>query len=72
MVDFKGTTDLRDVITDFIYSQVNKRFDEEKRNDLTQVIYSLSEDTIKQLKREIEDNIRIFTTPSKDFKNELA
>jgi len=62
MVDFNGTNDLRDVIKDFIYWQVNKKTNsEEERELMSEQIYSLSEETIKRLKDEVETNIRIFT-----------
>jgi len=62
MVDFNGTNDLRDVIKDFIYWQVDKKTNsEEERELMSEQIYSLSEETIKRLKDEVETNIRIFT-----------
>ena len=62
MVDFNGTNDLRDVIKDFIYWQVNKKTNsEEERELMSEQIYSLLEETIKRLKDEVETNIRIFT-----------
>ena len=63
MVDFNGTNDLRDVIKDFIYWQVDKKINsEEERELMSEQIYSLSEETIKRLKDEVENNIRIFTS----------
>jgi len=63
MVDFNGTNDLRDVVTDFIYWKMTGRTNsEEERELMSEQIYSLSEETIKRLKDEIESNIRIFTT----------
>jgi len=60
MVDFKGENDLRNVISDFIYSQV-KVSDENKRESLTETIYSLSEGTIKQLMHQLKEDTRILT-----------
>jgi len=63
MVDFNGTNDLRDVVTDFIYWKMTGRTNsEEERELMSEQIYSLSEETIKRLKDEIESNIRIFTS----------
>jgi len=63
MVDFNGTNDLRDVIKDFIYWKMTDRTNsEEERELMSEQIYSLSEETIKRLKDEIENNIRIFTS----------
>jgi len=63
MVDFNGTNDLRDVVTDFIYWKMTGRTNsEEERELMSEQIYSLSEKTIKRLKDEIENNIRIFTS----------
>jgi len=63
MIDFNGTNDLRDVVTDFIYWKMTGRTNsEEERELMSEQIYSLSEETIKRLKDEIESNIRIFTS----------
>jgi len=63
MVDFNGTNDLRDVVTDFIYWKMTGRTNsEEERELISEQIYSLSEEAIKRLKDEIENNIRIFTS----------
>jgi len=63
MVDFNGTNDLRDVVMDFIYWKMTGRTNsEEERELMSEQIYSLSEETIKRLKDEIESNIRIFTS----------
>ena len=63
MVDFNGTNDLRDVVTDFIYWKMTGRTNSEEERDLmSEQIYSLSEKTIKRLQDEIENNIRIFTS----------
>jgi len=63
MVDFNGTNDLRDVVTDFIYWKMTGRTNsEEERELMSEQIYSLSEESIKRLKDEIESNIRIFTS----------
>jgi len=62
MVDFNGTNDLRDIVTDFIYWKMTGRTNsEEERELMSEQIYSLSEEAIKRLKDEIESNIRIFT-----------
>jgi len=61
MIDFKGEKDLRIVISDFIYSQL-KDSNESQRETKTETVYSLSEETIERLKKNLEEDIRILSS----------
>jgi len=61
MINFNDEKDLRNVLSDFIYSQV-KVSDKSKREALTETIYSLSKETIEQLIHQLKEDTRILTS----------